>query len=122
VAKHTFLVRTIDELPRVMDEAFRLAGGGRPGPVVVDVPKDIQMQSVSQAKGLTAGGQAKIGPVDEKKIIEIARMINSARRPILYLGGGRHIIGFIGTGPGAFAKGLHSGDILSHGTGKRASR
>jgi acetolactate synthase-1/2/3 large subunit len=88
VAKHTFLVRTIDELPRVMDEAFRLAGGGRPGPVVVDVPKDIQMQSVSQAKGLTAGGQAKIGPVDEKKIIEIARMINSARRPILYLGGG----------------------------------
>ncbi|MFT2603875.1 acetolactate synthase large subunit, partial [Escherichia coli] len=41
--KHSFLVQSLDELPRVIAEAFQVANSGRPGPVLVDIPKDIQM-------------------------------------------------------------------------------
>jgi acetolactate synthase-1/2/3 large subunit len=48
--KHSFLVQSLEELPRVMAEAFDVANSGRPGPVLVDIPKDIQVASASWSR------------------------------------------------------------------------
>jgi len=88
--KHNYLVKTIGDLPRVLHEAFHIAKSGRPGPVVVDIPKDIQF-----AKGIYSrprefqhkGYRPKIkGDLDRiKAAIEIMR---HAKRPLFYTGGG----------------------------------
>ncbi len=88
--KHNYLVKSVDDLPRVLHEAFYVAASGRPGPVVVDIPKDVQF-----AKGLYAkpkefdhrGYKPKIkGDLDA--IRDAIQMIAGAKRPILYTGGG----------------------------------
>jgi acetolactate synthase-1/2/3 large subunit len=89
--KHNYLVKRVDDLPHVLHEAFRIATSGRPGPVVVDIPKDVQF-----ATGLYVGpGQARAShnyhprvDGDPARIAEAAALIASARRPILYTGGG----------------------------------
>jgi acetolactate synthase I/II/III large subunit len=88
--KHNYLVKTIADLPRVLHEAFHIAKSGRPGPVVVDIPKDIQF-----AKGVYSrpkefqhkGYQPKLkGDLDRiKAAIELMR---HAKRPLFYTGGG----------------------------------
>jgi len=88
--KHNYLVKDIAELPRVLHEAFYVAGSGRPGPVVVDIPKDIQF-----AKGVYfkpndfphKGYRPKLkGDLDKiKATIELMRQ---AQRPVFYTGGG----------------------------------
>ncbi len=87
IAKHSYLVKNAAELPRVMAEAFRVAVSGRPGPVVIDVPKDIQMQEVDVSD---AGDETVIKKTDPdtRSIIEAAKMINRARKPVIYAGGG----------------------------------
>jgi acetolactate synthase I/II/III large subunit len=88
--KHNYLVKSVAELPRVLHEAFHIAKSGRPGPVVVDIPKDIQF-----AKGLYSrpkefqhkGYRPKLkGDLDRiKAAIELMR---HAKRPLFYTGGG----------------------------------
>jgi len=87
IAKHSFLVKNAAELPRVMAEAFRVAVSGRPGPVVIDVPKDIQVQEVELSDAIYETAHKKTDP-DMRSIIEAAKMINSARKPVIYAGGG----------------------------------
>lgn len=88
VTKHNFLVRSAHELLDVIPEAFRIAMSGRPGPVLVDVPKDVQNQRVQ----FEAWPQPVVAepnrPLDLKAIEEAAQMINDAEQPVLYLGGG----------------------------------
>lgn len=88
VTKHNFLVRSIDELLRVIPEAFVIAESGRPGPVLVDIPKDIQTARVT-LDSLPAPG-APQRPIDpEPEALErAAALINAAERPVLLLGGG----------------------------------
>ncbi|MEC5320959.1 acetolactate synthase 2 catalytic subunit [Brenneria populi subsp. brevivirga] len=84
--KHSFLVESLESLPDVMAEAFAIAGSGRPGPVLIDIPKDIQL-----AEGDFA---PKFSPVDTlfdlpAPEIEKARaMLARAQKPVLYVGGG----------------------------------
>ena len=89
--KHNVLVRDVADLPRAIHEAFYVAQSGRPGPVLIDIPKDVQF-----AKGLYTGrGQVrfrhgyapKLNP-DPARIHEAAALIANAWRPILYVGGG----------------------------------
>jgi acetolactate synthase-1/2/3 large subunit len=88
--KHNYLVRSVDDLSRVLHEAFYVAANGRPGPVVVDVPKDVQF-----AKGTYTGPRnvqhktyrPKLkGDLD--KIKAAVELMGHARRPIIYSGGG----------------------------------
>jgi len=88
--KHNYLVKDINDLARVMHEAFYVAQNGRPGPVVVDIPKDIQF-----AKGLyVSPGQIthkSYKPAvkgDQQAIRDAVDMIASAKRPVFYTGGG----------------------------------
>ncbi|WBB56871.1 acetolactate synthase large subunit [Verrucosispora sp. WMMD573] len=90
ITKHNFLVQEASEIPRVLAEAFHLASTGRPGPVLVDIPKDILQASTTFAWPPTLdlpGYRPTLHP-HGKQIREAARLISAARRPVLYVGGG----------------------------------
>ncbi|HDI4959401.1 TPA: acetolactate synthase 2 catalytic subunit [Salmonella enterica] len=84
--KHSFLVQSLAELPRIMAEAFDVANAGRPGPVLVDIPKDIQLASGALEPWFTTvANEATLPHV----AVEKARnMLAQAQKPILYVGGG----------------------------------
>ena len=88
--KHNYLVKKIEDLPRVLHEAFHVARSGRPGPVVVDLPKDILM-TLGDYLGPQDVVMKKYNPQvkgDSGKIEEAVRMLAGAKKPILYAGGG----------------------------------
>ena len=90
VTKHNYLVRNVDDLPRIIAEAFYLAGTGRPGPVLVDIPKDIQ-QASTKAPTPEEVKIRSYNPTMEghpKQITKLAEAINKAKKPLLYVGGG----------------------------------
>ena len=88
--KYNYLVKTIDDLPRALHEAFHIAASGRPGPVVVDIPKDIQFAKGTYAKPKEfhhKGYRPKLkGDPDKTK--QAVAMMASAKRPLFYTGGG----------------------------------
>ncbi|MGB2553533.1 acetolactate synthase large subunit [Campylobacter sp. MOP51] len=88
--KHNYLVNSIDELPRILKEAFYIARSGRPGPVHIDIPKDItaamgNFDYPEEIKMLTYKPTYK---GNAKQIKKAAEAISAAKRPLLYLGGG----------------------------------
>ena len=90
ITKHNFLVGSARELLEVIPKAFTLAASGRPGPVLVDIPKDVQNERIEiGADEWPEPGQRQAAPVANEDLIDqAAAMINAAQRPILYLGGG----------------------------------
>ncbi len=88
ITKHNFLVRSTEELLEVIPEAFSIAESGRPGPVCVDIPKDVQTAEI-EFDAWPEPGQ-KIPPMqpEPSDIEALAAMLNKAERPILYVGGG----------------------------------
>ncbi|MFB1031706.1 MAG: thiamine pyrophosphate-binding protein, partial [Thauera sp.] len=88
ITKHNFLVRSARDLLEVVPDAFRIAMSGRPGPVLIDVPKDVQNQLVEVAD-FPAPAVADPAPQLDLAAVELAaKMINEAEQPVLYLGGG----------------------------------
>ncbi|MBL5901291.1 acetolactate synthase 2 catalytic subunit [Lelliottia amnigena] len=84
--KHSFLVQSLEELPRVMAEAFEVANSGRPGPVLIDIPKDIQLAMGDLEPHFSTVETEDAFPYGE---VEDARqMLAQAQQPILYIGGG----------------------------------
>ena len=92
IVKHSFLVRSIDEIPTVMKKAFHIARSGRPGPVVVDVPKDMTAPSEKrifdypetvQLRSYTPAQKGHAGQV--RKALDL---LLGAKRPVIYAGGG----------------------------------
>ncbi|WP_233981048.1 acetolactate synthase large subunit [Pectobacterium versatile] len=88
VTKHNYLVRDINELPRVIPEAFRIAQSGRPGPVWIDIPKDIQNATIELSELPDVFPLDTPPAITQQEIERAAAMINAAQRPVLYLGGG----------------------------------
>ncbi|MGA7052785.1 MAG: acetolactate synthase large subunit [Mycobacterium sp.] len=90
ITKHNFLVRAGDEIPRVLAEAFHIASSGRPGAVLVDIPKDVlQGQcTFSWPPRMDLPGYKPNTKPHNRQIREAARLIASARKPVLYVGGG----------------------------------
>ncbi len=88
ITKHNFLVNSAEELLEVIPRAFTLAASGRPGPVLVDIPKDVQAQAIEVGQWPAPGGRQAQPAPDMAAIEKAAAMINAAERPILYLGGG----------------------------------
>src|ERR1700750_3366785 len=89
--KHNYLVKDVADLPRVIHEAFHIATSGRPGPVVIDIPKDVQFAKAAYQgpKEVThAHNYAPRTKGEPARIAEAAAMTAAARRPILYPGGG----------------------------------
>jgi len=98
--KHNYLVKRVEDLPRIIHEAFYVASNGRPGPVVIDIPKDVQF-----AKGRyhrpTNSEHKTYRPKVDGDIVQIERAVElmaKAKRPVFYTGGG-----VINAGPAAAA-------------------
>ena len=88
--KYNYLVKSVADLPRVLHEAFHIAASGRPGPVVVDIPKDIQFAKGSYFKPAEfhhRGYRPKVKG-DPDKIRQAVEMMAAAKRPLFYTGGG----------------------------------
>ena len=87
VTKHNYVVRDVEELPRVITEAIRIARSGRPGPVLVDIPKDIQL--APYAGEIPRPHARPEVPQPAPEAVEQAKaLLRSAQRPVLVLGGG----------------------------------
>ncbi|PON19105.1 acetolactate synthase, large subunit, biosynthetic type [Candidatus Entotheonella serta] len=88
VTKHNFLVHSAVELLDVIPAAFRIAASGRPGPVLIDVPKDVQNQATAFTSFPEPGQPEPAPRFGAADIERAAAYINAAKRPILYVGGG----------------------------------
>jgi acetolactate synthase I/II/III large subunit len=88
--KHNFLVKSIQELPQVMRDAFFIARSGRPGPVLVDIPKDIAAASaeVPMPKASSIPLSKFVPTADYGQVAKMAELIKVAKRPLIYAGGG----------------------------------
>ncbi len=100
--KHNILVSRPDQLARAIHEAFHIATSGRPGPVLIDVPKDIQFATAPYHQPAKAELERRYKPTtrgDFGRVVQAVEMIAHAKRPLLYVGGG-----VINSGPGASAR------------------
>jgi acetolactate synthase-1/2/3 large subunit len=95
VVKHSYLVKDAEQIPRVLREAFHVATTGRPGPVLVDVPKNVGQGPchASFTDELDLPGYSVPGRGDPAAIAEAARLLSEAKRPLLYVGQGAVISG-----------------------------
>nr|WP_312960267.1 acetolactate synthase 2 catalytic subunit [Enterobacter mori] len=84
--KHSFLVQSLEELPRVMADAFEVASSGRPGPVLVDIPKDIQVALGDLEPHFSTVESDDAFP--DAAVEEARLMLAQAKQPMLYVGGG----------------------------------
>ncbi len=88
VTKHSYFAQSAQELLEIIPEAFRVANSGRPGPVLIDIPKDVQMERIQVEQWPEPGKRELESAIDPAAIEAAARMIDEAKRPIIYLGGG----------------------------------
>ncbi len=90
IVKHSYLVTKVDDIPRVFMEAFHLASTGRPGPVLIDIPKDIANTEFTfrWPKRLDLPGYRPTGKGHPLQIQEAALAIARSKKPVLYVGGG----------------------------------
>lgn len=84
--KHSFLVRSAEELPKILAQAFLIAQCGRPGPVLVDIPKDIQLVS-ADFSAYSPAVCPEIN-IDKRSMTEAIQLLRQAKKPIAYIGGG----------------------------------
>jgi acetolactate synthase-1/2/3 large subunit len=90
ITKHNYLVKDPADLPRILAEAFYLANTGRPGPILVDVPKDVQTQETPKVwpESVSVDGYDPNPIVPKERIEALAQALNASHRPIIYVGGG----------------------------------
>jgi acetolactate synthase-1/2/3 large subunit len=90
ITKHNYLVRDVRELAQTIKEAFYIATSGRPGPVLIDLPKDVMAQKTHFSYPASVTLKTYQPPTDGnlRQIKKAAEVINAAKRPILYVGGG----------------------------------
>jgi acetolactate synthase-1/2/3 large subunit len=88
IVKHSFLLRSVEDLPGVVHEAFRIAKSGRPGPVLIDFPKDVQNAPATHLKPLSPSLPDTLPAPAAARVIEAISAIASAERPVVYAGQG----------------------------------
>ena len=92
IVKHSYLVMNVHDLPRIFKEAFTLARSGRPGPVVIDIPKDIQQAKFQPVFPATVEFRnptlSHVPHATDDQLKQILALIAEAKQPVLYVGGG----------------------------------
>jgi acetolactate synthase-1/2/3 large subunit len=139
VVKHSYLIKDPRDIPRVVKEAFYIATTGRPGPVLIDVPKDVSSAPCSapfvEVKDLELPGYRVPGRGDPELVARAAELLRAAKRPVLYVGHGAVISGagkavmalaerlrspivntLLGKGAADETHALHLGMLGMHGT------
>jgi acetolactate synthase-1/2/3 large subunit len=92
IVKHSWLVREPDDIAAVLEEAFHVAASGRPGPVLIDVPKDVASAVIGRASAFDTPN-SPVFPPDPDSLRAAEAAIRAARQPVMYLGGGVSISG-----------------------------
>ncbi len=87
IVKHSYIVRDIADIPRIVNEAFQLAQGGRPGPVLIDLPKDISA-GMGEVIDVDPEPQPEVPEPDARALQAASEMLSQARRPLVIAGGG----------------------------------
>lgn len=90
IVKHSYLIMDIKDIPRIVKEAFHIATTGRPGPVLIDLPKNIQNQRAQPIypREVKLRGYHPLPKADDVAIHEMIGLIESAKKPVIYCGGG----------------------------------
>ncbi len=88
ITKHNFLVKNAAELLTIIPKAFAIALSGRPGPVLIDVPKDVQTEAIEVEAWPDFPTSRPLPVIDPAAVRKAARMLHNARRPVIYAGGG----------------------------------
>ena len=92
ITKHGYIVKDVNILAETIRKAFRIAGSGRPGPVLVDITKDVTANKCEYEPAKPVKSDSSYN-IDEDALNEIASMINNAKKPFIYVGGGAVISG-----------------------------
>ncbi len=87
VVKHSFLVRRAEDIPQIIAQAFEIATSGRPGPVLIDLPKDIAQSRVENIAPIKPKATSSRAP-DPSAIAEAENLLKRSKKPVLYIGGG----------------------------------
>lgn len=93
ITKHNYIVKDVNELQNIIREAFYIAQEGRPGPVLIDIPKDITANKAIYTKLIPKVIEKKEKHITAKSLEEVALLINECNRPFIYAGGGVNISG-----------------------------
>ncbi len=88
MVKHSFIARRVDDLPMMLAEAFRLARSGRPGPVLIDLPKDVQNADASHLPFHVSLGMDAVEAPKDASLHEALALISQSQHPVIYGGGG----------------------------------
>ena len=90
VTKHSFLVQSADEIPEIVAEAFYIATHGKPGPVVIDIPKNVQQMrtSAQYPERVSLRAYHPESMATTSQMTRFAKLVNESKRPVLYAGGG----------------------------------
>ena len=90
ITKHNYLVKDVEDLPRIIKEAFYIASTGRPGPVLIDIPKDVTTDTLEfrYPQKINLRGYMPPKGVDVEQLREAAQLILRSERPVIYAGGG----------------------------------
>lgn len=93
VTKHNYIVKDVKDLQDIIREAFYIAQEGRPGPVLIDIPKDITADKAIYEKIIAKNVEKKSKHITARSLEEVALLINESTRPFIYAGGGINISG-----------------------------
>ena len=90
IVKHNYLVMDVNEIPRIVKEAFHIATSGRPGPVLIDIPKNIQIETTQPIfpSEVNLRGYKPMRHADDVALNEVVGLIKQAKCPMIYCGGG----------------------------------
>lgn len=88
ITKHNYIVKDIKDLQKIIREAFYIAKEGRPGPVLIDIPKDITAEKAEYKPLIPKKVERKVKNLTEKDLEKVAKLINEAKNPFIYAGGG----------------------------------
>ena len=88
ITKHSYIVQDINELQSVINRAFYIAKEGRPGPVLIDIPKDITQEKTKYHNMFPLEVKRNNKNITKDKLIDISNLINTSHRPLIYAGGG----------------------------------
>ncbi|MCT4508112.1 MAG: biosynthetic-type acetolactate synthase large subunit [Tepidibacter sp.] len=88
ITKHNYLVRNVDDISKIVEEAFKVATTGRPGPVLIDIPKDIFLAEYREELSDILDDYKTEEHEDDIDLTEVVKIINESKKPIIYAGGG----------------------------------
>ena len=88
ITKHNYIVKDINDLQRIVKEAFYIAKEGRPGPVLIDIPKDITAAKAKYEKIIPKEVEKRVKHITNEALETVAKLINEAENPFIYAGGG----------------------------------